>query len=173
VEGPPVNRVHFLAPSGGLRWCRARGRGQGGAPYWTNDLDRGEDRHKMLAAEGAKVSWFSRCAAPGPAPAPVVAEAGVGCAGARPYLGARSQGRCGCGDMMIDGVPGGEAAARSFKAVPCARARSAALQLERAAGIGGGQMRAPGLGRSDRGEGLVTEGAQGVVRPADHLAGHR
>jgi hypothetical protein len=71
VEGPPVNRVHSSAPVRRLEMVPARSRGQGGAPCRTNDLDRGEDRHRMLAAEGAEVSAFGRCAAPGPASAPV------------------------------------------------------------------------------------------------------
>ncbi|MBM7808064.1 transposase InsO family protein [Geodermatophilus bullaregiensis] len=52
VEGPPVNRVHGPGPVWRLEMVPARSRGQGGAPYWTNDLDRGEDRHRLLAAEG-------------------------------------------------------------------------------------------------------------------------
>jgi hypothetical protein len=51
VEGPPVNRVYPSGPRQ-LRFLPARSRGQGGAPHWTNDLDRGEDRHTMTAAGG-------------------------------------------------------------------------------------------------------------------------
>lgn len=82
----------------------ARSRGQGGAPCWTNDLDRGEDRHTLLAAEGVEVSV-------------VLVDRGFsvrrrrrwtqgvrGAVRGRPALsGCAQPGRC-CGDMMIDGV---------------------------------------------------------------------
>jgi hypothetical protein len=58
VEGPRVNWSVPPAP-GSCGSCRARSRGQGGAPHWTNDLDRGEDRHTMTAV-GGRVSVVGR-----------------------------------------------------------------------------------------------------------------
>jgi hypothetical protein len=51
--------------------------------------EEGSRRWRLLAAARGPAEW----------------RAGVRCAGARPYLGARSRrGVAGCGDMMIDGV---------------------------------------------------------------------
>ena len=94
------------------------------------------------------------------------------------FLGARSQGRCGCGDMMISGVSRGTGGRSVFPGRFVLKARSAAL----CAGAGRGHRwvgrcahRVPSgssLGFR-RGEGLVAKAAQGVVRAADHLASHR
>jgi hypothetical protein len=51
VEGPPVNRVPFFVVSSvGLHRCRSAAAVKVERP-WTNDLDRGEDRPILSAAE--------------------------------------------------------------------------------------------------------------------------
>jgi hypothetical protein len=71
---------------------------------WTNDLDRGEDRRRLAAADeaqllGIRVDGGSRPAGP--------AKCGQGCGARAPSLisvhAAVGEG-AGCGDMMIDGV---------------------------------------------------------------------
>jgi hypothetical protein len=58
----------FLVLAAAAAWLSAaRSRGQGGAPGWTNDLDRGEDRSSVRAVVGvadrrAKSStWDWKC----------------------------------------------------------------------------------------------------------------
>jgi hypothetical protein len=78
----------FTFSSVGLKWCRSAAAVKVERP-WTNDLDRGEDRRMLLAAEEDEGQVRSG-AAPDSACWPQEWGIGVGCAGARPYLGARS-----------------------------------------------------------------------------------
>ena len=110
--------------------------------------------------------WVRSSAAPGPAWWPEGAGIGVGCAGARPYLGARSF-RCsgGSGDMMIDGVSRQGAAARSFEADRADAARRQGAGRSRPRASVGGLMRAPGV-RVRPGRGPPRRGRAGCGAPA-------
>ena len=78
---------------------------------------------------------------------------------------------CCSGDMMIDGVSRQGAAARFFEAGPRGERGRQGTDGSGPRASAGGLMRAPGPRRSDRGECLVAERAQGVMSPASDLAG--
>ena len=163
VAGAPVKCQfgdRFLAVPRRVCAASPRSRRQGGAPAWTNDLDAGEERRRLVAGEDHP-----------------------GRVRGRPGL-SRSTNRRRFGDMMIDGVSRGAGRGGPLGlSRPSSRGWRQCLlgSRPRRGASGDGQdadwvviARPPGHGGSGRRcEGVLAEGAQPVVTAAGQLAGHR